>query len=181
VLGSTNVTLSTVNINNVVNGLVVMGACTQRAAGGCGTQRGSWNVAFSHSEIGYTGLESSSWVGGNRTTLTQSGFTCENNEFHDFGRWTMMYNPGVSASGVGTVVRKNEFYSSYHVRGLLAHVLHLLVPHCYCRISCTILLVCLLTHFHHVSLATFLLVLKKTLTVGKRFVLLACHFSLPVK
>jgi hypothetical protein len=48
--------------------------------------------------------------------LVPAGLLCENNRFHDFGRWTYTYQPGAHVAGVGVQIRKNLFYSSYHVR-----------------------------------------------------------------
>jgi hypothetical protein len=82
-------------------------------------------VSLTHSTISYTGMESSYWDGGNRTLLQSSGFLAENNLFSLFGQYTYNYNPGVSANGVGMVVRKNEFHSSYHNAVLFAGNDHL--------------------------------------------------------
>ena len=125
VIGSRNVSIDSCDINNVLNGLAVQGACTEMRAGSCVSQVGSWNVSLTHSTISYTGMESSYWDGGNRTLLQSSGFLAENNLFSLFGQYTYNYNPGVSANGVGMVVRKNEFHSSYHNAVLFAGNDHL--------------------------------------------------------
>ena len=114
VIGSTEVSIDKCNVNNVANGVTVMGACEGREAPGCAVIQ-SANVSLTHSDVGYTGKQSTDWSGGNRTTLTPSGFLVENNKLHDFGMWQRNYNPGVNMAGVGTVVRKNEFYRGYHM------------------------------------------------------------------
>lgn len=135
VIGSTNVSIESCDINNVMNGLAVQSACVELEAGQCASQKGSWNVSLSRSAISYTGLESSYWDGGNRTLLKPSGFLVESNTFTLFGQYTYNYNPGVSVNGVGTVVRKNEFHSSYHAALLFGGNDHLFE----------------LNNFHHVT------------------------------
>ena len=109
--GSSGIALEGLNINNVETGVVVDGTTS--------------NVAFKKSEVGYTLLSSTSFTGGNRSTLTAPGFLVENNRLHDFGRWVYTYQPGVHVGGVGIVVRKNLFYSSYHVALLFSGNNHL--------------------------------------------------------
>jgi hypothetical protein len=111
--GSTDITIDACDINNHQVGLLA-GAASMH---GCsGTQQSpSRGVSLLRSDIGFTGMSSSDFTGGNRTTLTPSHFLIENNRLHDFGLWIYTYNAGVHASGVGIVVRKNEFRSSYHI------------------------------------------------------------------
>ena len=105
ILNSNNITMDKCQVENVATGLSVGGAP------GDVTQ----NVSLLRSEVGFTMLASTVWSGGNRSTLTPPGFLCENNRLHDFGRWIYTYQAGAHVAGVGVVVRKNLFYSSYHV------------------------------------------------------------------
>jgi hypothetical protein len=103
VIGSTNILIDNCVVSSVLNGVVVMGSCSsgpivpcpesegsEGTPGFCcpdGALTGSFNVALTHSEIAYTGMESSTWSGGNRTALRPAGLLVENNRFHDFGMW----------------------------------------------------------------------------------------------
>ena len=114
VMGSTDVAIDRCNVNNVANGVTVMGACEGRVAPGCAIIQ-SANVTLTRSDVGYTGKQATDFGGGNRTTLTPSGMRVENNKLHDFGIWERNYNPGVQCNGVGVVVRKNEIHRGYHM------------------------------------------------------------------
>eukprot|EP00040_Diaphanoeca_grandis_P021387 m.113965 g.113965 ORF g.113965 m.113965 type:complete len:785 (-) comp28313_c0_seq1:281-2635(-) len=83
------------------------------------------NVSLIHSEISFTLVGSCFFDGGNRTTLTGANLLVENNRFHDFGTWVYTYSAAVHVSGVGVVVRKNEFSSNYHTALLFAGNNHL--------------------------------------------------------
>ena len=109
--GSENITLEHLQVNNVVTGVNV----DQTNSG----------VSLSGSDVGYTMLASTSFSGGDRATLTPPGFRIESNRLHDFGRWVYTYQAGVHVGGVGVVVRKNLFYSSYHVALLFSGNNHL--------------------------------------------------------
>ena len=106
VWGSTGVTFDDCNINNHQEGLLV-GSTVHPAID-------SLNVSLIGSDVGFTGMSSTRFTGGNRTLLSSSGFLVENNRLHDFGRCIYTNKVGVSANGVGITVRKNEFRSSYH-------------------------------------------------------------------
>ena len=116
VFGSENVTLDACALDNHQVGLLVGAASSTRPCGGSAHPSvGSIGVSLLRSRVGFTGMSGASFTGGNRTTLTRARFLVENSRFHDFGRVVYTYRPGVEAHGVGVVVRKNEFRSSYHV------------------------------------------------------------------
>jgi hypothetical protein len=106
---SRNITLDQCHVNNVDAGVSI------DAAVSTGTKMLSHNISLLRSEVAFTMGASTVWSGGDRTTLTPPGFLCENNKIHDFGRWIYTYQAGAHVAGVGVVVRKNLFYSSYHV------------------------------------------------------------------
>jgi hypothetical protein len=120
VQNSSDITLDRCKINNVATGVSVGGELPKK---GCAVTQ---NVSLLRSEVSYTMLASTVWSGGNRSTLTGPGFLCESNRLHDFGRWTYTYNAGVHMTGAGIVVRKNLFYSSYHVAVLFGGNDHLI-------------------------------------------------------
>lgn len=99
----------------------------------------SSDVSLLRSDLGYTRVSSSRWTGGDRSTLTPSGFLIESNRFHDFGLYKYVIAPGVVAGGVGTVVRKNEFRSAFHMAILFGGNDHLIE----------------LNDIHHVTSITF--------------------------
>ena len=91
-------------LNNLQTGVTVNNAIPRAA------------VSLVQSEVGFTLLASTVWSGGDRENLLPAGLVCENNRFHDFGRWTYTYQAGAHVAGVGVQIRKNLFFSSYHVR-----------------------------------------------------------------
>ena len=107
VLGGSAIAVEGCTLHNLGQGVAV-------ADDGLG--RASARVSLRGSDVGFTAGGATSWAGGNRTTLQPSGHLVENSVLHDFGLWVYTYNPGVSVEGgVGVVVRKNVFHSSYHV------------------------------------------------------------------
>ena len=46
-------------------------------------------MSLLRSELGFTRCASSRWTGGDRSTLTSSGFLVESNRFHDFGLYLL--------------------------------------------------------------------------------------------
>ena len=131
VFGSTGVTIDSCDINNQNNGIVVGTLAS--------TNKTSENVSLLRSELGYTRTASSRWTGGDRNTLTPSGFLIENNRFHDFGLYKYVLSPGVVTGGVGSTIRKNEFRSALHMAILFGGNDHLIE----------------LNDIHHVTAVTF--------------------------
>ena len=126
VYGGDSIAIEDCKMHNLQSGVVV--------------DTGSARVSLRGSEVGFTAASATSWSGGNRTTLQPSGHLVENNRLHDFGRWIYTYQPGAFINGgVGTVVRKNEFHSSYHVAILFSGNNHLFE----------------LNEFHHVTTVTY--------------------------
>ena len=120
VQNSSNITIDRCKVNNVATGVTVGGEHPRKG------RAVTKNVSLLHSEVGYTMLASTVWSGGNRSTLQKPGFLCENNRLHDFGRWTYTYSGGAHMTGYGIVVRKNLFFSSYHLALLFSGNDHLI-------------------------------------------------------
>lgn len=106
IFGGSDIELSSCAINNHNTGLVV-GTLAN-------TNETSSRVSLLRSEVSYTRDAASRWTGGDRPTLTKSGFLVEGNRFENFGLYHYILSPGVVAGGVGVVVRKNEFRSALH-------------------------------------------------------------------
>lgn len=123
VTGANSISLSGVNITGSAGvGVVVLGSsnvkmdrCKFNALQTGVTVSTSSDVSLTHSEVGWTLMSSTSWSGGNRTTLTSARLLVSDSIFHDFGTWQYTYQAGVHVDGVGVIVRKNLFYASYHV------------------------------------------------------------------
>jgi len=141
VVGASNVTLQGINVTGTTgagigiygsNGVIIADCVIDNHLEGVivwpASDTKSRDIALLRNRIGYTGMEGAKLWGGNRSTLVPSGFLVENNRFHHFGLWTYTYQPGVSAGGVGTVIRKNEFSMAYHAAILYSgndHVIEL--------------------------------------------------------
>ena len=54
-------------------------------------------------------------AGGDVETLNPSGCVVENSHFHHWGSWMRVYNPAISLSGVGHIVRHSEFNHFQHM------------------------------------------------------------------
>jgi Right handed beta helix region len=62
-----------------------------------------------------TGAGGISLRGGQRSSLTAGGHFAENNHIHDYGRWTRMYTPAISLSGVGNRAAHNLIHDAPHM------------------------------------------------------------------
>lgn len=53
--------------------------------------------------------------GGDRTSITPANLCAENNNIHHYGRWSRMYQAGVSVGGVGNRVVNNRIHDAPHM------------------------------------------------------------------
>ncbi len=88
--------------------------CTLRNAGNYAAKISGTRNGVSGCEIANTGDGGIRLSGGDRATLTGSGNFVRNCTIHGFGRWSWMYTPGVSGSGVGQLITHNLLYDSPH-------------------------------------------------------------------
>jgi hypothetical protein len=88
--------------------------CTLRNAGNYAAKISGTRNGVSGCEIAGTGDGGIKLSGGDRATLTGAGNYVRNCTIHGFGRWSWMYTPGVSGSGVGQIIAHNLLYDSPH-------------------------------------------------------------------
>ncbi len=101
-------------MNNCDNTKVA--GCVLRNFGGVAVQvtRGRGNSVVSCDIYG-TGAGGISLRGGDRTSLTPANHLAENNHIHHYGRWTRMYTPAISLSGVGNRAAHNLIHDAPHM------------------------------------------------------------------
>ena len=88
--------------------------CTLRNAGNYAAKISGTRNGVSGCEIANTGDGGIKLSGGDRATLTGTGNYVRNCTIHGFGRWSWMYTPGVSGSGIGHTISHNLLYDSPH-------------------------------------------------------------------
>ncbi len=103
---------------------IVMSDCTQVRIAGC-TLRNLGDSAVSVGggtknrvvacDIYGTGKGCISLRGGDRAGLTPAGHVAENNHIHHYGRWSRMYTPAISLSGVGNRAVHNLIHDAPHM------------------------------------------------------------------
>ena len=89
-------------------------SCRLRNAGNYAAKISGSRNGVSGCEIADPGDGGIVLSGGSRATLTGAGNYVRNCTVHGFGRWSWMYTPAVSFSGVGQSVAHNLFYDSPH-------------------------------------------------------------------
>lgn len=103
---------------------VVMENCTNTRIAGCvlrntGSQAvriaGGSNNSVLSCDIYGTGGGGVSLQGGERKSLTTGGHLAENNHIYHYGRWTRMYTPAISISGVGNRASHNLIHDAPHM------------------------------------------------------------------
>lgn len=103
---------------------IVMSDCTQVRIAGCVLRNlgdsavrvaGGKNNAVVSCDIHGTGKGCISLRGGDRATLTPAGHVAENNHIHHYGRWSRMYTPAVSLTGVGNRAAHNLIHDAPHM------------------------------------------------------------------
>jgi Right handed beta helix region len=103
---------------------VVMTDCTHSKIAGCvlrnlggkaiAVEGGSQDGVVACDIYG-TGAGGISLRGGERSSLTPGGHFAENNHIHNYGRWTRMYTPAISLSGVGNRAAHNLIHDAPHM------------------------------------------------------------------
>ncbi len=103
--------------------------CALRNLGGVGVAvRGGRGHLVRSCDVHDTGEGAITLDGGDRATLTPCGNAAENNDLHDYCRWSRTYRPGVLVAGVGCRVARNRIHDAPHNGILLGgndHVIEL--------------------------------------------------------
>ena len=110
--------------NNVDN-LVVYHCNFKNLSGDCMRIFGT-NSMVSSCKIDSVGAGGIHMEGGVRSTLTSSGNIVENNEITNYGQDYRVYNPAVSATGVGIKVAHNKIYNAPHTANQIAGNEHII-------------------------------------------------------
>lgn len=101
--------------------------CVIRNLGGLGVRiRGGRDHRVRSCDVYGTGEGAVALAGGDRATLTPCGHAAENNDLHDYARWSRTYRPGVLVEGVGCRVAHNWIHDAPHNAILLGGNDHLI-------------------------------------------------------
>jgi hypothetical protein len=87
---------------------------TLRNAGTAGATLDGTNVGVSYAHLYGTGGQGISLSGGDRPSLTAGNNFVEDSNIHDFGRWSWMYQPGISLNDDGNRASNNKIHDSPH-------------------------------------------------------------------
>ena len=119
-----DVTIQEITLEACRGTAVVMNNCSTTHILGCVLRNlgsravrveGGNNNSVAACDIYGTGGGGISLRGGDRPSLTAGGHLAENNHIHHYGRWTRMYTPAISISGVGNRAANNLIHDAPHM------------------------------------------------------------------
>lgn len=122
--GVSNVTIEGVILEACRDTAVVVKNCTHTTIAGCILRNlggravrvdGGKNNSVMACDIYATGAGGISLQGGDRPSLIPGNHVAENNHIHHYGRWTRMYTPAISLSGVGNRAAHNLIHDAPHM------------------------------------------------------------------
>ena len=101
----------------VINGAnhTNVAACTIRNTGGSAVSLSGKDSSVTGCDVYETANGGIHLTGGDRKTLTPANLVADDNHVHDYARWNRVYNPGITAQGVGNRISHNLIDNAPHM------------------------------------------------------------------